>query len=138
MIENGLQPLGSIGDIFCDLRSQWTCAVPLLHKLKFGQSIRDCGPQAPSKKEWHTDNGRIDDTDCRSGCSAGMVQADAGSFDCLLLTFGHALIGFVDDYIKVVMKRNLGLTAKQKLFLHSCWLVPMFNYLDCSQHVIWG
>ena len=26
LIENGLQPLGSIGDIFCDLRSQWTCA----------------------------------------------------------------------------------------------------------------
>ena len=35
----------------------------------------------------------------------------------LLLTFGHALIGFVDDYIKVVMKRNLGLTAAQKFFM---------------------
>ena len=35
----------------------------------------------------------------------------------MLLTFGHALIGFVDDYIKVVMKRNLGLTAAQKFFM---------------------
>lgn len=35
----------------------------------------------------------------------------------LLLTFGHALIGFIDDYIKVVMKRNLGLTAAQKFFM---------------------
>ncbi|WP_337602648.1 phospho-N-acetylmuramoyl-pentapeptide-transferase, partial [Phascolarctobacterium succinatutens] len=35
----------------------------------------------------------------------------------LVLTVGHAVIGFIDDYIKVVMKRNLGLTAKQKFFL---------------------
>ena len=35
----------------------------------------------------------------------------------LVLTLGHALIGFLDDYIKVVMKRNLGLTAKQKFLL---------------------
>ena len=35
----------------------------------------------------------------------------------LVLTVGHAVIGFIDDYIKVVMKRNLGLTAKQKFLL---------------------
>ena len=35
----------------------------------------------------------------------------------LVLTLGHAIIGFIDDYIKVVMKRNLGLTAKQKFLL---------------------
>ena len=34
-----------------------------------------------------------------------------------MLTVGHAVIGFIDDYIKVVMKRNLGLTAKQKFLL---------------------
>jgi phospho-N-acetylmuramoyl-pentapeptide-transferase len=33
----------------------------------------------------------------------------------LLVTFGFALIGFLDDFIKVVMKRNLGLTALQKI-----------------------
>ena len=33
----------------------------------------------------------------------------------LLVTFGYGLIGFLDDYIKVVKKRNLGLTSKQKL-----------------------
>ena len=35
----------------------------------------------------------------------------------LVLTVGHAVIGFIDDYIKVFMKRNLGLTAKQKFLL---------------------
>ena len=38
----------------------------------------------------------------------------------LLLTFGHALIGFIDDYIKVVMKRNLGLTRCSEVFYAVC------------------
>lgn len=33
----------------------------------------------------------------------------------LLVTFGFGLLGFLDDFIKVVLKRNLGLTSKQKL-----------------------
>lgn len=35
----------------------------------------------------------------------------------MVLLVGHGVIGFIDDYIKVVMKRNLGLTAKQKFLL---------------------
>ncbi len=34
----------------------------------------------------------------------------------LFVLFGYGLLGFLDDYIKVAMKRNLGLTSKQKLF----------------------
>lgn len=33
----------------------------------------------------------------------------------LFVTLGFGLLGFLDDFIKVVMKRNLGLTSKQKL-----------------------
>ena len=33
----------------------------------------------------------------------------------LLVTLGFGLLGFLDDFIKVVMKRNLGLTSMQKL-----------------------
>lgn len=42
-----------------------------------------------------------------------MVNADL--FFLLFATLGYGIIGFLDDYIKVVMKRNLGLTARQKL-----------------------
>lgn len=56
----------------------------------------------------------------------------------LLLTFGHALIGFVDDYIKVVMKRNLGLTAKQKLFLQFLLAGAYVYYLELQPHVNLG
>ena len=33
----------------------------------------------------------------------------------LFVMLGHFVIGFIDDYIKVVLKRNLGLKARQKL-----------------------
>ncbi len=39
----------------------------------------------------------------------------AEMFLLLFVTIGYGLLGFLDDYIKVVMKRNLGLTSKQKL-----------------------
>lgn len=55
-----------------------------------------------------------------------------------LLTFGHALIGFIDDYIKVVMKRNLGLTAKQKLFLQFLLAGAYIYYLEMQPHVDLG
>lgn len=90
------------------------------------------------KKEWHTDNGRVDDTDCSSGCSAGMVQADAGSFDCIASDFWACADWFVDDYIKVVMKRNLGLTAKQKLFLQFLLAGAYVYYLELQPHVNLG
>lgn len=33
----------------------------------------------------------------------------------ILVTFGFGLLGFLDDFIKVALKRNLGLTSRQKL-----------------------
>ena len=90
--------------------------IPYLHKLKFGQSIRECGPASHMKKSGTPTMGGL------------MMLAALGLALCwgkftlhvlmaLVLTLGHALIGFLDDYIKVVMKRNLGLTAKQKFLL---------------------
>ena len=90
--------------------------IPYLHKLKFGQSIRDCGPASHMKKSGTPTMGGL-------MILAALVLALCwGNFTphvlmALVLTLGHALIGFLDDYIKVVMKRNLGLTAKQKFLL---------------------
>ena len=90
--------------------------IPYLHKLKFGQSIRECGPASHMKKSGTPTMGGL-------MILAALVLALLwGSFTphiiiALVLTLGHALIGFLDDYIKVVMKRNLGLTAKQKFLL---------------------
>ena len=90
--------------------------IPYLHKLKFGQSIRECGPASHMKKSGTPTMGGL-------MILAALVLALCwGTFTphvlmALVLTLGHALIGFLDDYIKVVMKRNLGLTAKQKFLL---------------------
>lgn len=90
--------------------------IPYLHKLKFGQSIRECGPASHMKKSGTPTMGGL------MMLAALVLALCWGNFTphvlmALVLTLGHALIGFLDDYIKVVMKRNLGLTAKQKFLL---------------------
>ena len=90
--------------------------IPFLHKLKFGQSIRECGPASHMKKSGTPTMGGL------MMLAALLLALLWGSFTphviiALVLTLGHAVIGFIDDYIKVVMKRNLGLTAKQKFLL---------------------
>ena len=109
-------------------------AIPLLHKLKFGQTILDIGPSWHKKKQGTPTMGGlffiggamfaavltvvIAETalgwPILSGLSpAAMIRLFAG----IGLALGCGAIGFADDYIKVVKKRNLGLTDKQKLFL---------------------
>ena len=85
--------------------------IPYLHKLKFGQSIRECGPASHMKKSGTPTMGGL------MMLAALVLALCWGNFTPLVLTLGHAVIGFIDDYIKVVMKRNLGLTAKQKFLL---------------------
>ena len=100
--------------IVCDLIGP--VLIPYLHKLKFGQSIRECGPASHMKKSGTPTMGGL------MMLAALVLALFWGRFTphvliALVLTLGHALIGFLDDYIKVVMKRNLGLTAKQKFLL---------------------
>lgn len=90
--------------------------IPFLHKLKFGQSIRECGPASHMQKSGTPTMGGL------MMLAALIAALFWGKFTpavimALVLTLGHAVIGFIDDYIKVVMKRNLGLTAKQKFLL---------------------
>lgn len=90
--------------------------IKYLHKLNFGQSIRECGPASHMKKSGTPTMGGL------MMLAALCLSLLWGSFTprviiALVLTLGHGAIGFIDDYIKVVMKRNLGLTAKQKFLL---------------------
>jgi phospho-N-acetylmuramoyl-pentapeptide-transferase len=95
--------------------------IPILKRLKFGQSIREEGPKAHMKKAGTpTMGGTIILTSIvltalpfTNWIELEMVNADL--FFLLFATLGYGIIGFLDDYIKVVMKRNLGLTARQKL-----------------------
>lgn len=112
--------------------------VPFLHKLKYGQTILDIGPKWHKSKQGTPVMGGImfivssvivtvivallysafaDKSgvmgEALFGSSLALNKVLAG----LALAVGNGAIGFVDDYTKVVKKRNLGLTAKQKLLL---------------------
>ena len=89
--------------------------IPELHKLKFGQSIREEGPKSHQKKSGTPTMGGIM---IILGITLGTLVAAPWTPEVLLAVFimlGHFVLGFLDDYIKVVKKRNLGLKARQKL-----------------------
>ena len=89
--------------------------IPALHKLKFGQSIREEGPKSHQKKSGTPTMGGIM---IILGITLGTLVAAPWTPEVLLAVFimlGHFVLGFLDDYIKVVKKRNLGLKARQKL-----------------------
>ncbi|MBE6770223.1 MAG: phospho-N-acetylmuramoyl-pentapeptide-transferase [Ruminococcaceae bacterium] len=121
--------------------------IPMLRKLKFGQTILEDGPT------WHKDK---QGTPTMGGImmvfgivvalivailvsflTQGSLIKELANLKALTsLALGLALsvlmgaIGFIDDYIKVVKKRNLGLTARQKtflqLFVSAAYLLAMF------------
>ena len=96
--------------------------VPFLHKIKFGQTIREVGPSWHKNKQGTPTMGGIMFIAAAILCvvAAGWRSMLAGYRTHLYvlafaLVFG--LIGFIDDFVKVKFKRNLGLTALQKLVL---------------------
>lgn len=91
--------------------------IPVLRRLKFGQQIRTDGPKAHMKKKGTpTMGGTII---LLAMAVAFLRYADHQSpefFVLIVASLGFGLVGFLDDYIKIVLKRSLGLTARQKLF----------------------
>lgn len=93
--------------------------IPFLRKLKFGQSIREEGPKSHQKKSGTPTMGGIVIVLSIFISALAIGIAITGFTPELLLlmvvTLGYGIVGFVDDYLKVVRKHNLGLTSKQKL-----------------------
>ncbi|WP_246940187.1 phospho-N-acetylmuramoyl-pentapeptide-transferase [Bacillus pinisoli] len=93
--------------------------IPFLRRLKFGQSIREEGPKSHQKKSGTPTMGGL--MILASIIITTLIVAFQFStpsieiFLLLFVTIGYGILGFLDDYIKVAMKRNLGLTSKQKL-----------------------
>ena len=88
--------------------------IPVLRRLKFGQSIREEGPQSHQKKAGTPTMGGSIILLALVFTVLKFANTNIEVMFLLLLTLGYGLIGFLDDYIKIVKKRNLGLTAKQK------------------------
>ncbi|SDY44076.1 Phospho-N-acetylmuramoyl-pentapeptide-transferase [Proteiniborus ethanoligenes] len=89
--------------------------IPVLKKLKVGQSIREEGPKTHFKKSGTPTMGGIIMIIALliTTISSGLLNRDM--IVLLIFTVGFGFIGFIDDFIKVVLKRSLGLRAYQKL-----------------------
>lgn len=89
--------------------------IPELHKLKFGQSIREEGPKSHQAKSGTPTMGGIMIILAIVIATVAAAPLTPAVLLALFITLGHFVLGFLDDYIKVVKKRNLGLKAKQKM-----------------------
>lgn len=105
--------------------------VPFLHKINFGQTIRESGPKWHQKKSGTPIMGGfmfiigiiVAVAVCvplyfhMSGQNPQVMRMQEKIGGGLLMACGFGFIGFLDDYIKAVKKRNLGLNVRQKLVL---------------------
>ncbi len=100
--------------------------IPFLIKVKFGQEIREEGPAWHQKKSGTpTMGGFIFIIATAVSVVIGAFITEVGEYaeDTMSLAamffaaLGFGIIGFIDDYIKVILKRNLGLRAGQKFSL---------------------
>lgn len=89
--------------------------IPLLRKMKFGQTIRTEGPQSHLSKNGTPTMGGIMIIIAILLSTILFAGFNFYTIIALISTLGFGLVGFLDDYIKVVKKRSLGLTPKQKI-----------------------
>ncbi len=114
--------------------------IPFLHKLKFGQYIREEGPKEHMKKTGTPTMGGLIILASVVITSVVYIKDYPAIIPILFMTLGFGLIGFLDDYIKIVMKRNMGLKSGQKMLLQivftGIFIYYLFNYTDISTTVI--
>ncbi len=114
--------------------------IKFLHRLKFGQYIREEGPESHLKKSGTPTMGGILFLIGILGGTVFYISDYPKIIPVLFVTLGFGLIGFLDDYIKVVMKRNLGLTPAQKMlgqiFITAVFAFYMVNYSGLGTEVV--
>ncbi|MCR4923522.1 MAG: phospho-N-acetylmuramoyl-pentapeptide-transferase [Lachnospiraceae bacterium] len=108
-------------------------AIPFLLRLKIGQTVRDDGPKSHLKKNGTPTMGGLMFLPPVLIASLIILKGHSEIISVLILTYGCALIGFIDDYIKVVLKRAMGLKAWQKMsmqFILTIFYVCYIKYIN--------
>ena len=108
--------------------------IPILRRLKFGQSIREDGPRLHLKKAGTPTMGGIIIFLALFFPVIKFSPLTPNLFLLLFVTLGFAFLGFLDDFIKIVKKRNLGLTARQKLFGQLFISLILYYFLQRQGH----
>lgn len=113
--------------------------IPALRRLKFGQSVRSDGPQSHLQKQGTPTMGGVMFFFSFILGTVFLAGTSSLAWFMLICALGFGLIGFVDDYIKIVKKRSLGLTAKQKLLAQMVFSVVLAlaaDYIGISTAVM--
>ena len=114
--------------------------IPFLHKLKFGQYIREEGPAAHQKKSGTPTMGGVIFMLAIAVTALIFLKDYPIVLPVVFTTLGFGVIGFLDDYIKVVKKRNLGLTEVQKLagqmIVTAIFVFYILKYTDIGTSVL--
>ena len=114
--------------------------IPLLHKLKFGQFVRDEGPQSHLKKSGTPTMGGLIILCSIVVTSLFYIKSNPVILPVIFVTLGFGLVGFLDDYIKVVMKRSMGLRAWQKMLgqfvITAIFAYYLANYTDVGTKIM--
>ncbi len=102
--------------------------IPMLHKLKFGQYVRDDGPQTHLKKAGTPTMGGIVMVAAFAIISCIYAVKEPVIIPVMILTIGFGIIGFLDDFLKIAKKQSEGLKAWQKLSLQFI-ITVLFVYI---------
>ena len=89
--------------------------INILHRMKFGQEVRDDGPQTHLKKQGTPTMGGILFLIAISIGILPFIGEVSGLLPAYLLGLGFGIVGFVDDYLEVVKHQSEGFNPKQKM-----------------------
>ena len=109
--------------------------IPFLRRLKFGQTVRDEGPESHKKKTGTPTMGGIMFMFAIIIVSLLYVKQYPCIVPVLILSVGFGMVGFLDDFIKVVLKRSMGLRAWQKMALQVAITAFFANYVTNELHM---
>lgn len=110
--------------------------IPFLKKLKVGQTVRDDGPKEHLKKNGTPTMGGILILLAIMITALFYMQEEKRIVPILFLMLGFGLVGFLDDYIKVVLRRSMGLNPIQKMALQfvvtGIYAYYLLNYTETA------
>lgn len=114
--------------------------IPFLTKLKFGQYVRNDGPRTHLKKSGTPTMGGIVIVSGILITSMFYLETNPDIISILFMTIGFGILGFMDDFVKVVMKRSLGLRAYQKvvgqLLISGIYCYYIINHTDLGTEIM--
>lgn len=114
--------------------------LPILRRLKFGQTVRDDGPQTHLVKQGIPTMGGVIFLVPMVLVGGYFALSDANMTALILTTLGFGLVGFVDDYLKVVRKNKDGLKPKQKmlglLLVSACFTAYVVMMTDAGDKTV--